>query len=527
MLDPSDTLGWSVVTRLLDFFGDRTAWHRRLWAVGSATRLLEVSEAVEAFDGVPAAQHALAEARASARDFVKKDPGVASQSERGRIAGLLSGHIAAGSLSNEQLSEIAELSKSGYLARWAGAIRAGEQLSGAESIARYVASYLLDGGSSSGHLYRWFTRFAIHDNAQTLGLAELLDLADEKIVNRSGRFEVVVPFESVFEQDQRPEGWLERVEVAKWLASNGFSDEIHHVGGLRRTFEVRDAGAAAETIAAILDTYRGRVTAASDGDRWKPCPIAYVAGARDPIHLGPRRRANVPVLAREDKLFSDAHDDRIDSALQLVSLLEDSPAPAAVAGAWAGVESLLKAPGDGGAHEVAPRIARLVACSFCRSELTTLAWRHVGEAPHATRQQVRQLPSNRARARWVADEILADAFVPAKRSDQAGVARMRKILQAPRAELDVVRSNAEDALRRLYRQRNLVLHQGRTNAVALAATLRVTAPLVGAGLDRVVHGYFIDDRSALRTAAVAELQLARIGTPDGLHVTELLDGAAR
>jgi hypothetical protein len=42
-------------------------------------------------------------------------------------------------------------------------------------------------------------------------------------------------------------------------------------------------------------------------------------------------------------------------------------------------------------------------------------------------------------------------------------------------------------LRRLYRQRNLVLHWGRMNAVGLRAALRTAAPLVGAGMDRIAH----------------------------------------
>ncbi|OQD52090.1 hypothetical protein BM536_036360 [Streptomyces phaeoluteigriseus] len=41
------------------------------------------------------------------------------------------------------------------------------------------------------------------------------------------------------------------------------------------------------------------------------------------------------------------------------------------------------------------------------------------------------------------------------------------------------------ALRRPYRIRNIIRHGGATQGVALEASLRTAAPLVGAGLDRI------------------------------------------
>ena len=107
-------------------------------------------------------------------------------------------------------------------------------------------------------------------------------------------------------------------------------------------------------------------------------------------------------------------------------------------------------------------------------------------------------------------------------SDVAGADRVKKILQAPKREIQTVRQYADDVLRRLYRQRNAVLHSGRTDAVALPSTLRLAAPLVGAGLDRIAHGWFVDEISPLRLAAMAEMQVARLETQDAVPVTRLL-----
>jgi hypothetical protein len=81
----------------------------------------------------------------------------------------------------------------------------------------------------------------------------------------------------------------------------------------------------------------------------------------------------------------------------------------------------------------------------------------------------------------------------------------------------------EGTLRRLYRQRNIVLHGGSTQAVGLDATLRTAAPLVGAGLDRIAHAYLVDRILPLALAAKAELRLGLVGTQNAPSVTGLLE----
>ena len=89
--------------------------------------------------------------------------------------------------------------------------------------------------------------------------------------------------------------------------------------------------------------------------------------------------------------------------------------------------------------------------------------------------------------------------------------------------LDDVRGHAQSSIRRLYRQRNLVLHGGRTRGVTLNATLRTVAPLVGAGVDRIVHLYLTAGVDPLQSAARAEYELGRAGAPGAPEVTALLE----
>ena len=76
--------------------------------------------------------------------------------------------------------------------------------------------------------------------------------------------------------------------------------------------------------------------------------------------------------------------------------------------------------------------------------------------------------------------------------DEAAEIRMTKILAAPKDAVEDVRALASDPLRRLYRHRNLVLHGGKTDAVGLRSILRVSAPLMGAAMDRIAHAWFAE-----------------------------------
>ena len=79
------------------------------------------------------------------------------------------------------------------------------------------------------------------------------------------------------------------------------------------------------------------------------------------------------------------------------------------------------------------------------------------------------------------------------------------------------------SLRRLYRTRNIVLHGGTTQSVAIHASLRVAAPLVGAGLDRIAHAVLADGEHPLNLAARAQLALKLVDGETGLSAAELLD----
>lgn len=97
------------------------------------------------------------------------------------------------------------------------------------------------------------------------------------------------------------------------------------------------------------------------------------------------------------------------------------------------------------------------------------------------------------------------------------------MLADPRRILMDVRSALTIALRRLYRSRNIVLHGGSTQGVALEASLRTAAPLLGAGLDRIVHAALSESLKPLDLAERANVSLQLVGGETGLSVVELLE----
>ncbi|MGH3848504.1 MAG: hypothetical protein ACRDRT_02170, partial [Pseudonocardiaceae bacterium] len=85
---------------------------------------------------------------------------------------------------------------------------------------------------------------------------------------------------------------------------------------------------------------------------------------------------------------------------------------------------------------------------------------------------------------------------------------MKALLGDPYSQLGDVSCIIQGVLRRLYRQRNIVVHGGNTAAIALDSALRTAAPLIGAGLDRIVHSQLINRVEPLDLAARAENSLA-------------------
>ncbi len=311
----------------------------------------------------------------------------------------------------------------------------------------------------------------------------------------------------------------------------GIADPPRHNGAFLYTFNAKDAPAAARSAAATIRRLEARRSYARGAPRpLVPVGRIWVAGHPTSLSLAPvGRGVNILSLESEGTMYVTDAGERIDEALELAAPLNDGSVATAAAGGWAAIESLLTQPADEadiveGKVVAADRLAALVTCSWPRAELTALSYRHRPATQDRLSERLSASSSNLERSRILAASLQdAGCLQLTRPSDIAAAQRMRTVLAAPRPELGDVRTALSSVFRRLYRQRNIVVHGGSTSAIALDATLRTVAPLVGAGFDRLVHAQITDGVQPLDLAARAENSLALVGDPLGPDITSLLE----
>jgi hypothetical protein len=535
----TDLYGSHVLARLLDFFRETTPWPRRLW---EASNILALEEAIECGDWTRMKVLSSGAVSWYLHELERQlgpDRGLGDTRLRKELTQLLRSKLPADGRDRRRLVQLLPSIKQGYLNRWAASVDSAKPPS-AERLARCLATYLLDCGHSSGHLNRWAVQFRKESNST---LKDLLDSACALAEQVDQRYEVLIPFISVPDHESLashlPE-WLAPSQAAAWFTENGFESSPRHNGAFTFKFITKDPVAAARRAGAMVRRLearrayaRGGAYTGQQGNRHRLQPVGqvWIKGQPGPFPLSPPNRGvSVLSLVSEKTMYSVNQSDRLDEALELAAPLNDGSASTAAAGGWAAVESLLYHPGDEldvteGRAVVADRLAAIVACSWPRAELTTLSYRHDPPTADDLSLRLDKCATNMERSRVVAEALsdgAATTLVLKSPHELAAGERMKSVLQNPHRQLNDVSRVLSGVFRRLYRQRNIVVHGGSTESIALDAALRTAAPLIGAALDRLVHAQLIDDESPLTLAARAENSLALVGDPLGPHVTRLL-----
>ncbi len=515
-----------VVARLLDYFGRRTDWQRRLWNPGTVNLLAETLEALAFLETGHLRERTVVDLSATAQRRAGPDLGVGPPAIRSALRSAL--RAAPGNtLGRYQLEHLLMTIRENYLGRWSDALSDEPGRIGTEEASRLLAGHLLGLGFSPESLHRWAVWFGKTKRASSL--AELFDEAEQVARRPTHNWTVLIPFGSIERHEQTmPPEWLEPADVTVWLDENAPHASIRQAGGFVVDIEALDPWAAVEVASDAVESLAARVAVGMPGNaRFHPLSEAFVAGSTHDFQLGrPRRQVDVHSLKRQNALFSIAEPSlrgRLRSAIDLVAPLETGAPGAAIAGGWAAIEAILARP-DTQNVEAASDLAVLIACSFPRAELTPLTYAYERENDDALAAGLAEAPSNRVRCELLGRAIeRGDQLSFEEPSDRAAAERLREIVGDPRVVLGRVTAYAEEAIRRLYRQRNLVLHAGITSSVAMAATLRTVPPLVGAGLDRLVHDALATGTSEpLRLVARARSELEICGQPGGSEIWDLL-----
>jgi hypothetical protein len=499
----------TVAARLLDFFAAETQWQRRLWDVGACVSLHELVEATGAMADGALSPDTVNWLKGSLMPMVGPDVGIGSPQERSTLTSALKSDLVANGFATRQVAQIARSAESTYLQRWAAELQCSTSIR-PERVARAIAGHMLGLGFSPAYLHNWWSYRIRHETGER-PLFELVQEAHGRVTQPPALHDVIVPLARATERVQEVPGWLGPEEASALLTPINRKPVAGLSGAIRAQINARDPGAAVEAMADLVDRYIARITLGGRGEYLAPMPYVWVAPpgrGHQRLRLRRRRGLEIPVLFRREEPITGSVAPRIDASLELLgSVDQGSPAPA-VSGGWAAVETLLTGPGDRGKVQAADRLAALVACSFPRAELTQLAHHYMqASGGDELTDELMALNTNTARAGLLAKRLIAENVAFADASDAAAAQRMVAILKSPRAGLVDVEEHVQRAFRRLYRVRNLVLHNAATNSLTLAAALQSAAPLLGAGVDRIVRGAVLQGIEPLDLGARARIAL--------------------
>lgn len=519
MLNPVNTEDQVIAARLVELLSPSTAWNRSLWSINTLLTLREILEAVEASRSGILGPDSLKRLSSLAIRLAGKDPGVLV-AERQVLGEALQNPPRYDGLAYHTVTQLLDHIAPHYLIRWVAALNQTPRPQ-TERTARSISGYLLDQGFSGEFLHAWFTKWLYQESAQ-LTLVELLQMAQTDLVQRPViDFEILIAFKNAPKSASGfPQGWLKSNELSHWLRANKFDvTDVRASGGVCLTIQARDANAAVQLASDRIDRFTARASVGTSIPL-QPWHAIWVRGEGIAFPYGHRPRGvRVKALYREDQLFS-ASNSSVDAAIELLAHLEGSSPTAAIAGGRAAIEALLAEPNDRAG--AADSLASIVACSFPRAELTALSYIAEKTCPDLQAELV-ECKENRERALVVARSIVNGHTLNLRRhSDKAAYHRMEKLLRAPSKVLSDIQAHVADAFHRLYRQRNLILHGGKTNSVVLEGSLRTSAKLVGAGMDRITHAWYVKGISPIELAARSKSAIPLVPLDNPLACVNLL-----
>ncbi|MCQ3811558.1 MAG: hypothetical protein KTV68_13505 [Acidimicrobiia bacterium] len=514
----------SVSARLLDFFAAETLWQRRLWDVGACSSLRELVEATAAVADGALTQESVNWFKASLSETLGPDVGIGSPEQRRVLQGALKSDLVAGSHEVSIVRQIADSAENTYLSSWASALGSNKVTAfRTERVARAVSAHMLSRGFSPQYLHRWWT-FHLKHEPGTRGLGDLVDDAHNRSTQPLQSFEVIAPLRAASGRVREIPEWLSAKTTSEILSPHTRRPMSGLAGALRFSVEARDTDAAVDIAADRVDRYVARITLGGRNEHLEPMKHAWVSQSGHDFsrtHLRPRRGLEIPVLYRREEPITASVDPQIDASLELLGPVDLGSPSAAVSGAWAAVETLLTGPGDRGKVQAADRLASLIVCSFVRAELTELAHSYLAKGSDASFvDEIGKAETNTRRAGLMADLLHSSPVTFPDPSEQAAADRMHRILANPHSGLADVENHVKRVIRRLYRVRNLVLHNAATNSTTLTAALRTAVPLLGTGIDRIVRGAVLQECRPLELAARARIVL---DTASNLRPAEFAD----
>jgi len=538
-LGNQSAIGKLVLARMRELADSRTAWHRGLWQPGTIVLLDEVVEAVlSTWNGSLTSDEAMKDVIRVAVDQVKRDPGVGDASVREALLSLLRGLTPSGNTRSKPTADLQQLleraiaftdrSRSGYFARWIEYIQdKGLKPDEVELTARLLVAHLFDEGFHRNHIHGWLTSVKERSDLEEI-LVKGRDMLLEP--RREYKFVVGVTRAPAEVRESIGEAWVDSAAYREQFsaASNPKKRPLPRdgAGAVMWSIEARDPHAAMYELLEWQQKLLARVQLGfgQEGKVEFEDDVVDTSSNKIRTPLEDLRSIRLPSIQR-NRLFvgGAAVEQQLDGAIALLASQSGEARGASIASVWAAAEGLLGRPGGKGT-DVADRLADIVACSFPRAEIGELARAWVDNNTDELAESLRGQPSAdqaRLMAAYVQEKGDPGFNLPA---DKAAVVRYVQLASSPEEVLRRVRGYYSSVFRRLYYQRNFVMHAAKFDSVTLGVSVRTAPALVAAALDRLVnaqHGQA--GVSPLSLAARAENELSMVGKTGAKPLYLLLD----
>lgn len=346
-------------------------------------------------------------------------------------------------------------------------------------------------------------------------------------------FEILIPVERVKDPENNLDNdpaWRNAPSAARWMKANRIHDTSRQGGALVYKVKALDPFAAAEMASQFVERIRARLAYSRRHAQLVTIGHVWVAGDAVQHSLDrPGRGAHILSLSTAKRLFDVRDRAELNNALELASPLTNGAPGPAVSGGWSAIEGLLLSPTDTGEHggrgvTAADRMAALIACSWPRSELTTLSWSHKPDTSDRLAAELALARTNRDRSLAVSEAIRSGRNLHLREmKTRAALSRMRQLHDHPRQTMGDIEAHMVTAMRRFYRHRNLLMHGAATTVQTLPMALRTAAPLIGAGLDRIAHASLTQDTDAMTLATHARLSLDLLSSSEAGQLVDLLE----
>ncbi|ODQ84146.1 integrase [Dietzia alimentaria] len=515
----------NFTARMMEITSTQAPWHRRLWRSGTmqiARELLE--ESVR--PGAPEA--AVTDQRSYVQHCLRTDHGIADngKSVEGAVKAIKPG-ITESSHAWIHLREHVDRMHHSYLTNWADSIDSptatGKPID-VEGAARRITAHLLDAGMHKSSLYAWLR--AIRDSPSSITIGDFLREADSRLKQPEQTYTFCVPVEKMgrFDVASAP-GWMTAQETAQWKRVHAKRAQgLSQRGSFLLEVQARDVNAAADKARSRISNLAAKFYLSSK----TPIVISPSMWSKEKGSEFPTQATNRVINVRSFELLGRVQElemhDYITNTLALVQPLRTAAPHIAVMSGWSAIESLMVGPSDAQDVIAASRFSLIVAASMVRAELSWLSRTYVDTHDDAAAEEMRGCEKNIDRARLFQMHASANPQIDLQKPvDNLALERIRPALIDPRREVEKISGILTREFTRLYRKRNMIVHGGHTQESNLHSISETLAPLIGAGIDRVVHVGLTYNVPPIELSAVAESRVSYLVPATSISSGNLLD----